>query len=160
MSTCQGHHVKQQNAYNTRYSQAVSHPSTNRALCCLTSVIGREPVYSAWYGRRQRTSLLNLFKSKQWRHHLNFFFFLFFLLPEMRPQRVWNGVYSSFRCSWLFPRQWPTEWRNGFSLNTNQETLQMELLLNYIEVLITPELNFYALFRSGLGDEEYIKMTS
>ena len=36
------------------------------------------------------------------------------------------------------------------------------LLLNYnIEVLITPELNFYALFRSGLGDEEYInKMTS
>ena len=35
-----------------RYSQAVSHPSTNRALCCLTSVIGREPVYSAWYGRR------------------------------------------------------------------------------------------------------------
>ena len=41
-----------QKAYNTRYSQAVSHPSTNRALCCLTSVIGREPVYSAWYGRR------------------------------------------------------------------------------------------------------------
>ena len=40
-------------AYDTRYSQAVSHPSTNRARCCLTSVIGREPVYSAWYGRRQ-----------------------------------------------------------------------------------------------------------
>ena len=33
--------------------------------------------------------------------------------------------------------------------------------MNYIEVLITPELNFfYALFRSGLGDEEYNKMTS
>ena len=40
-------------AYNTRYSQAVSHPSTNRARRCLTSVIGREPVYSAWYGRRR-----------------------------------------------------------------------------------------------------------
>ena len=32
--------------YSTRYSQAVSHPSTNRARRCLTSVIGREPVYS------------------------------------------------------------------------------------------------------------------
>ena len=29
-------------AYNTRYSQAVTHPSTNRARGCLTSVIGRE----------------------------------------------------------------------------------------------------------------------
>ena len=39
-------------AYSTWYSQAVSHPSTDRALGCLTSVIGREPVYSTWYGRR------------------------------------------------------------------------------------------------------------
>ena len=45
---------KRQKAYDTRYSQAVSHPSTNRARCCLTSVIGREPVYSAWYGRRRK----------------------------------------------------------------------------------------------------------
>ncbi|GBP48529.1 General transcription factor II-I repeat domain-containing protein 2 [Eumeta japonica] len=30
---------------------AVTHPSTDRARRCLTSVIGREPVYSAWYGR-------------------------------------------------------------------------------------------------------------
>ena len=37
--------------YSTRYSQAVTHPSTNRARRCLTSVIGRERVYSAWYGR-------------------------------------------------------------------------------------------------------------
>ena len=43
-----------QNAYNTRDSQAVTHPSTNRARRCLTSVIRREPVYSTWYGRRQR----------------------------------------------------------------------------------------------------------
>ena len=46
--------TKMQKAYNTRYSQAVSHPSTNRARCCLTSVIRREPVYSAWYGRRRK----------------------------------------------------------------------------------------------------------
>ena len=35
------------------YSQAVTHPSTNTAQCCLTSVIGRELVCSTWYGRRQ-----------------------------------------------------------------------------------------------------------
>ena len=40
-------------AYSTVYSQAVTHPSTNTAQCCLTSVIGRELVCSTWYGRRQ-----------------------------------------------------------------------------------------------------------
>ena len=35
------------------YSQAVTHPSTNIAQCCLTSVIGRELVCSTWYGRRR-----------------------------------------------------------------------------------------------------------
>ena len=39
-------------AYDTKYSQAVTHPSTNLAQCCLTSVIGRELVLSTWYGRR------------------------------------------------------------------------------------------------------------
>ena len=43
---------KGQKVYSTWYSQAVSHPSTNQARRCLTSVIGREPVYSTWYGRR------------------------------------------------------------------------------------------------------------
>ena len=38
--------------YSTGYSQAVTHPSTNPAQCCLTSVIRREPVHSAWNGRR------------------------------------------------------------------------------------------------------------
>ena len=40
-----------ENDNDTRCSQAVTHPSTNRARCCLTSVIGRELVFSAWYGR-------------------------------------------------------------------------------------------------------------
>ena len=44
---------KKKKAYNTCCSQAVTHPSTGQARRCLTSVIGRELVYSAWYGRRQ-----------------------------------------------------------------------------------------------------------
>ena len=47
----------------TRCSQAVTHPSTNRARRCLTSVIGREPVFSTWYGRRQERSVLYAFWS-------------------------------------------------------------------------------------------------
>ena len=45
---------KKSKVYSTRYSQAVTHPSTDRARRCLTSVIGREPVFSTWYGRRQQ----------------------------------------------------------------------------------------------------------
>ena len=41
-------------ANNTRYSQAVTHPSTNRAQCCLTSQIGRDAVCSTRYGRWQQ----------------------------------------------------------------------------------------------------------
>ena len=41
------------NEYSTAYSQAVTHPSTNAAQCCLTAVIGRELVFSTWYGRIQ-----------------------------------------------------------------------------------------------------------
>ena len=40
-------------ANSTPCSQAVTHPSTDEARRCLTSVIGREPVRSAWYGRWQ-----------------------------------------------------------------------------------------------------------
>ena len=45
-----------QNVYSNLYSQAVTHPSTNRSQPCLTSVIGRELVYSRWYGRRHWSS--------------------------------------------------------------------------------------------------------
>ncbi|OXA44502.1 hypothetical protein Fcan01_20555 [Folsomia candida] len=41
---------KKVDAKGTRDSQAVTHPSTNRARRCLTSVIGRELVHSTWYG--------------------------------------------------------------------------------------------------------------
>ena len=37
-------------AYNTCCSQTVTHPSTEPARHCLTSVIRREQVYSMWYG--------------------------------------------------------------------------------------------------------------
>jgi hypothetical protein len=41
-----GREKEKAKVYGTRYSQAVTHPSTNRARRCLTSVIGREPVLS------------------------------------------------------------------------------------------------------------------
>ena len=37
--------------HNTRDSHVVTHRSTSRARRCLTAEIGRDPVYSAWYGR-------------------------------------------------------------------------------------------------------------
>ena len=42
---------QKKNDNSIRCSQAVTHPSTNRTQCCLTSVIGRELVFSTWYGR-------------------------------------------------------------------------------------------------------------
>ena len=40
-------------AYDTGYSQQVTQPSTNPARPGLTSVIGRDPAFSRWYGRRR-----------------------------------------------------------------------------------------------------------
>ncbi|ESO83858.1 hypothetical protein LOTGIDRAFT_132613, partial [Lottia gigantea] len=48
---------QQNGVYSTRCSQAVTHPSTNRARRCLTSVIGRELVLSTWYGRRHHIEI-------------------------------------------------------------------------------------------------------
>ena len=57
---------KKKKAYNTCCSQAVTHPSTGQARRCLTSVIRREPVYSAWYGRRQwKLIVLTFYKVKR-----------------------------------------------------------------------------------------------
>ena len=58
--------VDKTKAYDTKYSQAVTHPSTNFARQGLTSVIGREPVLSLWYGRRHSFFLIiihSFFKS-------------------------------------------------------------------------------------------------
>ena len=51
--SCRSLEKKAQNGYGTRCSQAVTHPSTDRARRCLTSVIRREPVFSTWYGRNR-----------------------------------------------------------------------------------------------------------
>ena len=48
-------------AYCTLYSQAVTHPGTDRALCCLTSQIGRDEVCSTWCGRRHVVAVELLF---------------------------------------------------------------------------------------------------
>ena len=45
-----------------RSSQAVPHPSTNRALCCLTSEVERDPVHSTRYGRRRRAGFVDASK--------------------------------------------------------------------------------------------------
>lgn len=45
---------RKKKAYSTRYSQAVSHPSTNQARPCLASEIRRDRARSGWYGRRRR----------------------------------------------------------------------------------------------------------
>ena len=55
----EGHEEFVEKADSTlRSSQAVPHPSTNRALCCLTSEVKRDPVHSMRYGRRRRLKLL------------------------------------------------------------------------------------------------------
>ena len=65
--TTQTQHKK--GSYGTEYSQAVTHPSTNSAQCCLTTVIGRELVLSTWCGRSCQckptgTAALNFFSGR------------------------------------------------------------------------------------------------
>ncbi|GBM66063.1 hypothetical protein AVEN_207158-1 [Araneus ventricosus] len=43
--------TQDKDANSTRCSQVVALPSTDRSRYCLTAVIRREPVLSAWYGR-------------------------------------------------------------------------------------------------------------
>ena len=50
-----GHPEKSIKADSTlRTSRAVPHPSTNRALCRLTSEVERDPVHSTRYGRQRK----------------------------------------------------------------------------------------------------------
>ena len=51
-------------AYNTGYSQAVSHPGTNLALQVLPAVIGREPVLFLWCGRRRKANPKSSYMSR------------------------------------------------------------------------------------------------
>ena len=70
-------------AYSTKYSQAVTHPSTNSAQCCLTTVIRQELVYSTWYGCKHLQQVKAMSKSKCQRrtakvwHTASLFFFLY-----------------------------------------------------------------------------------
>ena len=51
---------KRKNTGSTRgCSQAVPHPSTDRALCRLTSEVRRDPVHSTRYGRQQCWSAIS-----------------------------------------------------------------------------------------------------
>ena len=73
---------KKKEAYSTKYSQAVTHPGTNLARCCLTYEIRRERVCSAWYGRRhwqcQKAGTSNHFwgKSPFWTEKVHIIFTL------------------------------------------------------------------------------------
>ena len=51
-------------AYNTGYSQAVSHPGTNLVLQGLTAVSGREQVLFLWCGRRRKEKPKCSYKSR------------------------------------------------------------------------------------------------
>ena len=47
--------TKEKKEYNTGNSQVISYPSTTPACSCLTSEIGRDPVFSTEYGRTHST---------------------------------------------------------------------------------------------------------
>ena len=88
----------------------VTHPSTDRARRCLTTVIGREPVYSTWCGRNRWNALNNL--------HL--YLSEFWSIPSqpatsqvMWRKCIWVNVESTWNkkgCEWLdndcFSKAW------------------------------------------------------
>ena len=83
---------KKKKAYGTRYSQAVTHPSTNRARRCLTSVIRRERVLSTWYGRRQKTHSRRAYLSLAGQYFLGLCMARGF---RHFPHLPWPGMFSS-----------------------------------------------------------------
>ncbi len=70
-----------QKAYSTWGSKAVAQPSTSQARRGLTSVIGREPVLSAWYGRKPKALCLN---SHLYAILFYFILFIYFILFNMK----------------------------------------------------------------------------
>ena len=88
----------------------VTHPSPDRARRCLTTVIGREPVYSTWCGRNRWNALNNL--------HL--YLSEFWSIPSqpatsqvMWRKCIWVNVESTWNkkgCEWLdndcFSKAW------------------------------------------------------
>ena len=61
-------------AYSTLDSQAVSDPSTKRAQRCLTWLIGREAVFSTWYGRKRNNLVMTRCSDNQIRAMLRSLF--------------------------------------------------------------------------------------
>ena len=84
---------KSKDANSTQCSQAVSHPSTNRAQHCLTSVIGRELVYSMWYGRCREKRVKRGIVLMQ----------AALLGCEVRFCQLWNGVVQRGLSGWGLP---------------------------------------------------------
>ena len=76
----------------TQYFQAVTHPTTNPDWRCLTSVIGREPVFSTWYGSCQRKTQTGFFLVKQElkKHWLNFLLTALHDLHEYIARKISN----------------------------------------------------------------------
>ncbi|KAF0749237.1 Uncharacterized protein FWK35_00025939, partial [Aphis craccivora] len=70
---------KQKKANGTQCSQAVTHPSTNYDRRCLTSVIGRELVYSTWYGRWRPAKCTSFYLNSYLLHNT---VYLLFILPK------------------------------------------------------------------------------
>ena len=66
---------KVQKAYNTRNSQDVSDPSTNRAQRCLTCQIGRDGVFSTWYGRKHAYNQIPSFYINVFKNFIPFYEF-------------------------------------------------------------------------------------
>ena len=81
---------KSKDANSTQCSQAVSHPSTNRAQHCLTSVIGRELVYSMWYGRCREKRVKWARVDRQ----------AALLWGEVRFCQLWNGMMLRGLSAW------------------------------------------------------------
>ena len=64
-------HIKEKADSTLRSSQAVPHPSTDRALSRLTSEVERDPVHSTWYGRQRQFSLVTYIRDRTFKVYQN-----------------------------------------------------------------------------------------